>query len=42
MSTIENIVRRINKELVPQFEARLNEQVLYARMVNVEQTTLIS
>jgi hypothetical protein len=27
MSNIENIVRRINKELVPQFEARLREQL---------------
>ena len=55
MSTnIHSIVRRINRELAPQFEERLRsylaehdkewliEQILYARMINLEQSILIS
>lgn len=50
MTTIEELVRAINRELTPQFVAclslinnlEINEQVLDARMINVEGSTLIS
>jgi len=42
MSTIESILREINKEVVPQFEARLRQHLEgQDRDWLIEQTTLI-